>query len=164
MQESAIRFYQTGTWTVGNRLLDPTDRTVQSSQERHNALNSGHRACQGCGEALGARYAVDAAFAATNGQIIATNATAAWKSSPRRIPKAPGSCRGSIRFSAIRRPLRLVWPLPRASRLARRAAKPSVSLLWAATAAPPTSASVASLACSSATTTCSISALTTRPT
>ena len=75
MQESAIRFYQTGTWTVGNRLLDPTDRTVQSSQERHNALNSGHRACQGCGEALGARYAVDAAFAATNGQIIATNAT-----------------------------------------------------------------------------------------
>ena len=66
MQESAIRFYQTGTWTVGNRLLDPTDRTVQSSQERHNALNSGHRACQGCGEALGARYAVDAAFAATN--------------------------------------------------------------------------------------------------
>lgn len=24
MQESAIRFYQTGTWTVGNRLLDPT--------------------------------------------------------------------------------------------------------------------------------------------
>ena len=67
MQESAIRFYQTGTWTVGNRLLDPDARTVQSSQERHNALNSGHRACQGCGEALGARYAVDAAFAATDG-------------------------------------------------------------------------------------------------
>lgn len=75
MQESSIRFYQTGTWTVGNRLLDPTDRTVQSSQQRHNALNSGHRACQGCGEALGARYALDTALEATNGQLIVTNAT-----------------------------------------------------------------------------------------
>ena len=133
MQESAIRFYQTGTWTVGNRLLDPTDRTVQSSQERHNALNSGHRACQGCGEALGARYAVDAAFAATNGQII-----------------------------AIRRPLRPVWPLPRASRLARRAANLFAFLPWAATAAPQTSVSDACRACLSVTTTCSTSALTMR--
>jgi pyruvate ferredoxin oxidoreductase beta subunit len=38
---------------------------VQSSTERSNSLNSGHRACQGCGEALGARYAVDAAMRAT---------------------------------------------------------------------------------------------------
>ena len=73
MQESAIRFYQTGTWTVGNRLLDPTDRTVQSSQERHNALNSGHRACQGCGEALGARYAVDAALPPPTGRYSRPN-------------------------------------------------------------------------------------------
>lgn len=75
MQETKVRFYQTGTFTVGNRLLNPQERTVQASQERFNALNSGHRACQGCGEALGARYAVDAAVEATGGQIIVTNAT-----------------------------------------------------------------------------------------
>ncbi len=70
-----IKFYQTGTFTVGNRLLNPGQRTVQSSTARDNSLTSGHRACQGCGEALGARYAVDAAMRATNGQLIAANAT-----------------------------------------------------------------------------------------
>ena len=43
--------------------------------DRSNSLDSGHRACQGCGEALGARYALDAAMRATNGQLIAVNAT-----------------------------------------------------------------------------------------
>jgi pyruvate ferredoxin oxidoreductase beta subunit len=70
-----IKFYQTGTFTVGNRLLAPEQRSVQASQARSNSLNSGHRACQGCGEALGARYAVDAAMRATAGQLIAANAT-----------------------------------------------------------------------------------------
>jgi pyruvate ferredoxin oxidoreductase beta subunit len=70
-----IKFYQTGTLTVGNRLLDPAQRTVQASVMRDNSLTSGHRACQGCGEALGARYAVDAAMRATGGQLIAANAT-----------------------------------------------------------------------------------------
>jgi pyruvate ferredoxin oxidoreductase beta subunit len=70
-----IKFYQTGTFTVGNRLLAPEQRTVQASPERSNSLNSGHRACQGCGEALGARYAVDAAMRATGNQLIAANAT-----------------------------------------------------------------------------------------
>jgi pyruvate ferredoxin oxidoreductase beta subunit len=70
-----IHFYQTGTFTIGNRLLAPEQRTVQASAERSNSLNSGHRACQGCGEALGARYAVDAAMRATNNQLIAANAT-----------------------------------------------------------------------------------------
>lgn len=72
---SRVRFYQTGTFTVGNRLLDESRRTVQASTERANALDSGHRACQGCGEALGARYAVDAALRAANWQLIAANAT-----------------------------------------------------------------------------------------
>jgi pyruvate ferredoxin oxidoreductase beta subunit len=75
MSTNPIKFYQTGTFTVGNRLLAPGERSVQSSAERSNALNSGHRACQGCGEALGARYAIDAAMRATDGQIIAANAT-----------------------------------------------------------------------------------------
>ncbi|MBL8329207.1 MAG: pyruvate ferredoxin oxidoreductase [Rubrivivax sp.] len=72
---NSVKFYQTGTFTVGNRLLAPEDRSVQASAERSNSLNSGHRACQGCGEALGARYAVDAAMRATQGQLIAANAT-----------------------------------------------------------------------------------------
>jgi pyruvate ferredoxin oxidoreductase beta subunit len=71
----AIRFYQTGTLTVGNRLLDISLRSVQSETARTNALNSGHRACQGCGEALGARYVVDAAMRASLGQLIVVNAT-----------------------------------------------------------------------------------------
>jgi pyruvate ferredoxin oxidoreductase beta subunit len=70
-----VKFYQTGTHTVGNRLLDETHRSVQATTERANAITSGHRACQGCGEALGARYAVDAALRAANNQLVAANAT-----------------------------------------------------------------------------------------
>ena len=73
--DTLVKFYQTGTFTVGNRLLDPAQRTVQANMERTNSLNSGHRACQGCGEALGARYAIDAAMNAAQGQLIAANAT-----------------------------------------------------------------------------------------
>jgi len=75
MNAPVVKFYQTGTFTVGNRLLAPEQRSVQASSERSNSINSGHRACQGCGEALGARYAVDAAMRATKGQLIAANAT-----------------------------------------------------------------------------------------
>ena len=70
-----IKFYQTGTYTVGNRLLDDAHRTVQSRLDRTNSLNSGHRACQGCGEALGARYAIDTAMRMSNNQLVAVNAT-----------------------------------------------------------------------------------------
>jgi pyruvate ferredoxin oxidoreductase beta subunit len=75
MDMQPIKFYQTGTFTVGNRLLEETQRTVQANMRRTNSLNSGHRACQGCGEALGARYAIDAAMRAANNQVIAVNAT-----------------------------------------------------------------------------------------
>jgi pyruvate ferredoxin oxidoreductase beta subunit len=76
MEHTVVKFYQTGTFTVGNRLLAPDQRSVQANMQRTNSLNSGHRACQGCGEALGARYAIDAAMQrATNGQLIAANAT-----------------------------------------------------------------------------------------
>lgn len=70
-----VKFYQTGTLTVGNRLLDPEQRTVQASTDRSNAITCGHRACQGCGEALAARYAIDSAMRATAGQLICVNAT-----------------------------------------------------------------------------------------
>jgi len=75
MEYQVVKFYQTGTFTVGNRLLDERQRSVQANMERTNSLNSGHRACQGCGEALGARYAIDAAMRAANNQVIAANAT-----------------------------------------------------------------------------------------
>jgi len=75
MSFQPVKFYQTGTFTTGNRLLPPETRSVQSNMRRTNSLNSGHRACQGCGEALGARYAIDAAMNATAGQLVAANAT-----------------------------------------------------------------------------------------
>ena len=75
MATSPIKFYQVGSFAVGNRLLTAEDRSIQSDTNRTNALTSGHRACQGCGEALGARYALDAAMRATNEKIIAVNAT-----------------------------------------------------------------------------------------
>ncbi len=70
-----LKYYQKGTFTVGNRLVGEDERSVQASQDRSNALTCGHRACQGCGEALGARYAIDAAMRATGGDLIAVNAT-----------------------------------------------------------------------------------------
>lgn len=73
--EQKLRYYQKGTFTVGNRLVDAERRTVQASDERSNAITSGHRACQGCGEALGARFALDAAMRATGGRLVAVNAT-----------------------------------------------------------------------------------------
>ncbi|HEY7150692.1 MAG TPA: thiamine pyrophosphate-dependent enzyme [Solirubrobacterales bacterium] len=75
MPYQEVKLYQAGTFVVGNRLLDPDQRSVQARSERSNTLTSGHRACQGCGEALGARYALDAAMRATGGQLIAANAT-----------------------------------------------------------------------------------------
>jgi len=75
MSTREIRYLQVGTHAVGNRLLDPSQRTVQADPERANALTCGHRACQGCGEALGARYVVDAALRATGGKLVAVNAT-----------------------------------------------------------------------------------------
>ncbi len=73
--QQKVKFYQKGTFTVGNRLVDPDNRDVQASQDRSNAITSGHRACQGCGEALGARFAIDAAMRAADSKVIAVNAT-----------------------------------------------------------------------------------------
>ncbi len=73
--KTRIRFYQTGSFAVGGRLLGEDQRSVQAEPERTNAITCGHRACQGCGEALGARYALDAAVRAAQGRVIAANAT-----------------------------------------------------------------------------------------
>jgi len=70
-----VKYYQSGSFVVGNRLLEPDQRSVQADTGRSNAITCGHRACQGCGEVLGARYALDAAMRATGGDLIAANAT-----------------------------------------------------------------------------------------
>jgi pyruvate ferredoxin oxidoreductase beta subunit len=75
MARQPVKFFQVGSFAVGNRLLGDDDRTVQARSERSNTLTSGHRACQGCGEALGARYVLDAAMRAAHGRVIAANAT-----------------------------------------------------------------------------------------
>ncbi len=75
MATRPIKFYQVGSHAAGNRLLDPALQSVQADANRSNSITKGHRACQGCGEALGARYALDAAMRATDGQLIAANAT-----------------------------------------------------------------------------------------
>ena len=73
--DQEVKLYQTGTFVVGNRLLDHQERSVQARMDRSNSLTSGHRACQGCGEALGARYVLDSAMRATGDKLIAANAT-----------------------------------------------------------------------------------------
>ncbi|WP_421735733.1 thiamine pyrophosphate-dependent enzyme [Cellulomonas sp.] len=75
MSATPVKFYQVGSFAVGNRLLDPELRSAQSEQGRANSLTSGHRACQGCGEALGARYVLDAAMRASGGRMVTVNAT-----------------------------------------------------------------------------------------
>ncbi|MDR0632199.1 MAG: hypothetical protein LBF54_03115 [Holosporaceae bacterium] len=59
-------------FTLGN---NEENAAVQSNCDRPNTLTSGHRACQGCGEALGARCAIDAAYNAAAGKIMVVNAT-----------------------------------------------------------------------------------------
>ena len=73
--EQKMNFTQTGNLTSGNRLQDIDIISVQSTQDRANALDSGHRACQGCGEALGARYAIDKVMELSNNKVHVVNAT-----------------------------------------------------------------------------------------
>lgn len=62
------------TQTIGNRL-DDSENTMQASQLRNNSLTSGHRACQGCAEALGARVVLDVAHGVSKGKLAVVNAT-----------------------------------------------------------------------------------------
>ena len=55
--------------------LSPKPNAPSRHSRRSDSLTSGHRACQGCGEALGARYAIDAAMRATNGKLMVVNST-----------------------------------------------------------------------------------------
>ena len=68
MPSERIKFYQTGSFAAGNRLLPRICAASSPAPARANTLTCGHRACQGCGEALGARYALDAVMRATKGR------------------------------------------------------------------------------------------------
>jgi len=111
MTTHPVRFYQVGSFAAGNRLLDDDQRSVQADPNRSNSLDSGHRACQGCGEALGARYALDAAMRATHGQLVAVNATGCLEVFSTPYPRPHGASRGCTPSSATRRPLPLGWRL-----------------------------------------------------
>jgi pyruvate ferredoxin oxidoreductase beta subunit len=75
MVPTDLKLYQIGTFAAGNRLLDPDARSVQADPDRASSITSGHRACQGCGEALGARFVLDAAMRAAGGEVVIANAT-----------------------------------------------------------------------------------------
>ncbi|MFK4084923.1 thiamine pyrophosphate-dependent enzyme [Kribbella sp. NPDC020789] len=75
MTAQRTKYYQIGSFAAGNRLLEPGQASVQSDVHRTNSLNSGHRACRGCGEALGARYVLDAVMRATGNNMVTVNAT-----------------------------------------------------------------------------------------
>jgi pyruvate ferredoxin oxidoreductase beta subunit len=70
-----IPFLQTGTLAVGGRLLGEDELSVQSQANRPSSLTKGHRACQGCAEALAARWVMDTAVEAADGKLIVSNAT-----------------------------------------------------------------------------------------
>ena len=40
-----VKYYQVGSFAVGNRLVPEALRSVQSEADRFNSLTSGHRAC-----------------------------------------------------------------------------------------------------------------------
>src|SRR6478609_6416588 len=75
MTDRPVKLYQIGTFAAGNRLVDDELASVQAHPDRSNSITSGHRACQGCGEALGARFVLYAAMRATDGRLITVNAT-----------------------------------------------------------------------------------------
>ncbi|MCZ7590125.1 MAG: hypothetical protein M5U27_14970 [Gaiella sp.] len=160
MAHRPVKFFQVGSFAAGNRLLEEAERSVQSDRERANALTKGHRACQGCGEALGARYVLDAALRVTGGKLIAANATGCLEVFSTPYPESS-------------------WQLPWLHSLFGNAPAVASGIAAAlrakgrtdvrvigqgATAARSTSASPACRGCSSAATTCSTSATTTRRT
>lgn len=69
-----VHFYQTGTFTVGNRLVTPEERAGQA----HGAHQCAHVRSPRLSGSLARRwrrYAVDAAMRAVNGRLAAANAT-----------------------------------------------------------------------------------------
>ena len=162
MPYQQIKFYQVGTLRGRQPAARPRAALGAGRRaERSNTLTSGHRACQGCGEALGARYALDAAMRATE--------RPADRRQRDRLPRGLLDAVPRVVVAAAVAPLAVRQRAGGRDRHRRGAARPraATTSAWsarAATAARSTSASPACRGCSSATTTCSTSATTTRPT
>jgi pyruvate ferredoxin oxidoreductase beta subunit len=83
-------FRQAGTLTVGKRPLAEDERSVHARLERTLSLDAGSGACQGCGEALGARHAIDAAMRAAGNAVIAVSATGCLEAMSTPCPETSG--------------------------------------------------------------------------
>ena len=82
-----LKFDQKGT-SHGRQQAGIGRRAIRAGfAERSNTITCGHQACQGCGEALGARYALDAAMRATGNDLIAATATGCLEVFTSRYPE-----------------------------------------------------------------------------
>jgi len=55
-REPKLRFYQKGTFTLGNRLAPAAGPAFEPAAGGSDAIPAGHRDCPGCGVALAARH------------------------------------------------------------------------------------------------------------
>ena len=78
---------------------------LRKNQPRFEGIESGHRACLGCGEALAARLVTEAA----GPDVMIANATGCRKFSPRHGRNHPGGYRGFTPCSKILAPSLPVW-------------------------------------------------------
>jgi pyruvate ferredoxin oxidoreductase beta subunit len=155
-----LKLYQIGTFAAGNRLLGEDEQSVQAGPDRANSITSGHRACQGCGEALGARFVLDAAMRATGGKVVIANATGCLEVFSTPYPES--SWQLAWVHSLFGNAAAVATGI--AAALKARGREDIRVVGQAGTGEPWTSVSAACPVCSSATTTCCSSATTTRAT
>ena len=157
-----LRFYQNGTFTVGNRLVSDDERAVQARIDRSNALDLRATAPARAAARRWARAtpSTPRCGPATD-NVIAANATGCLEVFTTPYPET--SWQMPWIHSLFGNAAAVATGMAAAMRV-KRPARRCASSRRAATAAPPTSASAACPACSSATTTCSTSATTTKPT
>ena len=99
-----VKFYQTGTHTVGNRLMDEAKRTVQASIDRSTTPSPPATAPVRAAARRWARATRSTRRCARRtGSWSPSTPPAAWKCLPRPIRKPPGRCLGCIRCSATPR-------------------------------------------------------------
>ena len=75
MAEQQIKFYQTGSFVAGNRLLDPDQRSVQARMDALELADLRPSRLSGLRRGARRAYVLDAAMRATDGQLVAANAT-----------------------------------------------------------------------------------------
>ena len=84
---------------------NPVPATPREAQPRFRGLESGHRACQGCGEALAARLVMECA----GPDVMVANAPGAWRCSPRLAAIGLASALGAFACSKTPPPSLRAW-------------------------------------------------------